>query len=288
MLSVAGLSANPAWRLSPPVRAELVEAVFTSRPHGLPTSRGLPGGNSLSFASPKESKQRKGDPAVCVPLRLRYGGNLRCSVQPGPGSNSPSAQTIARPDPSGPALLGAYRRVVGAEAQSGSGEDVLCASSPPRIRICIRFPHPSGRAEEHSRKWIRASDCLSAASSSSTPLSASTAGCPAAQRRGPGPSGRLSFGYFSLATQRKVPRPPGRDPACWQSTFIRITQTISREARIYSSWIPGAWLGMGCKAQFEANSRSYWQKLQRRRPPKPSDRGPRGINPRFPCGGSNC
>ena len=24
--------------------------------------RGLPGGNSLSFASPKESKQRKGDP----------------------------------------------------------------------------------------------------------------------------------------------------------------------------------------------------------------------------------
>jgi hypothetical protein len=29
---------------------------------------GLPGGNSLSFASPKESKQRKGDPAVCVPF----------------------------------------------------------------------------------------------------------------------------------------------------------------------------------------------------------------------------
>ncbi|MDO9401345.1 MAG: hypothetical protein Q7T46_07845, partial [Polaromonas sp.] len=46
--------------------------------------------------------------------------------------------------------------------------------------------------------------------------------------------------------------------------------------------IPGAWLGMGCKAQFAANSRSYWQKLQRRRPPKPGDRGPRGINPRFP------
>ncbi|BCO28272.1 hypothetical protein MIZ03_3172 [Rhodoferax lithotrophicus] len=31
-----------------------------------------PAGDSLSFASPKESKQRKGDPAVCVPS-LRYG-----------------------------------------------------------------------------------------------------------------------------------------------------------------------------------------------------------------------
>jgi hypothetical protein len=31
-----------------------------------------PAGDSLSFASPKESKQRKGDPAVCDPP-LRYG-----------------------------------------------------------------------------------------------------------------------------------------------------------------------------------------------------------------------
>ncbi|MEO5660111.1 MAG: hypothetical protein ABIQ90_09965, partial [Polaromonas sp.] len=29
--------------------------------------RESPGGDSLSFASPKESKQRKGDPTVCVP-----------------------------------------------------------------------------------------------------------------------------------------------------------------------------------------------------------------------------
>ncbi|HQS01546.1 MAG TPA: hypothetical protein PKX42_10770, partial [Polaromonas sp.] len=55
---------------------------------GWPASRGLPGGNSLFFVSPKKRKQKKGDPAVCDPLRLRYGGNLRCSVQPGPGSNS--------------------------------------------------------------------------------------------------------------------------------------------------------------------------------------------------------
>ena len=33
---------------------------------------GVAGSNSLSFASPKESKQRKGDPGCCVPP-LRYG-----------------------------------------------------------------------------------------------------------------------------------------------------------------------------------------------------------------------
>ena len=36
---------------------------------------------------------------------------------------------------------------------------------------------------------------------------------PAAKRRGRRQQGRLSFGYVSLAKQRKVPRPPGRDPA---------------------------------------------------------------------------
>ncbi|MBA4328803.1 MAG: hypothetical protein C0428_11295 [Polaromonas sp.] len=143
-----------------------------------PVGRGLPGGNSLFFVSPKKSKQKKGDPAVCVPsAALR--GNLRCSVQPGPGSNSPSAQTIARPDPSGPALLGAYRRVGGRERIRDRVPAGTRVARPrlPELVFCIPAPHPSGRAEEHSRKRIRASDCLSAASSSSTPFSASTAGC---------------------------------------------------------------------------------------------------------------
>ena len=35
----------------------------------------------------------------------------------------------------------------------------------------------------------------------------------AAGERGRRQQGRLSFGYFSLAKQRKAPRPPGRDPA---------------------------------------------------------------------------
>ena len=39
------------------------------------------------------------------------------------------------------------------------------------------------------------------------------AGVPRSEAKGSQTVGRLSFGYFSLAKQRKVPRPPGRDPA---------------------------------------------------------------------------
>ncbi len=171
---------------------------------------GCPAATHFSLSRQRKVSKRK---ATLLSASLRFAaGNLRCSVQPGSSSNSPLAQTIARPDPSGPALLGAYRRVggsgAGADSDSGSksssGEGALCASSPPRIGIGISAPHPSGRAEERSRKRIRASDCLSVASSSSTPFSASTAGCPEAQRRGPGPSGRLFFGDFLLAKQKKV------------------------------------------------------------------------------------
>ena len=42
----------------------------------------------------------------------------------------------------------------------------------------LRTTPPSVCAEERSFKWIRARDCLSAASLSGTPLEASTAGCP--------------------------------------------------------------------------------------------------------------
>ncbi|MFZ3140187.1 MAG: hypothetical protein WA147_06230 [Polaromonas sp.] len=48
--------------------------------------RGLPGGNSLSFASPKESKQRKGDPQS---ESLRFAsGNLRYAAKAGVRANS--------------------------------------------------------------------------------------------------------------------------------------------------------------------------------------------------------
>ena len=68
---------------------------------------------------------------------------------------------------------------------------------------------PFERAEQPSGARIRAGACLSEASLRPTPSGASSAGQPA----GPRSTARLSFAYFSLAKQRKVSRPPGRNPA---------------------------------------------------------------------------
>ena len=52
----------------PAVRAEPVEDVLASCLGGEPTSRGLPGGNSLFFCVAKRKvSKRKGDPMVWVP-----------------------------------------------------------------------------------------------------------------------------------------------------------------------------------------------------------------------------
>ena len=61
----------------------------------------------LLLRQKKVSKEK----ATLLSASLRCAtGNLRCSVQPGSRANSPAAQTSTCPDPSGPPLLGAYRR----------------------------------------------------------------------------------------------------------------------------------------------------------------------------------
>ena len=73
------------------------------------------------------------------------------------------------------------------------------------------FPIPSVCAEERSGQRIRDRDCLSAASLSETPLDASTAGCPSAQRWGRRQWGRLLLPSF-LGDARKEGAPPGAYP----------------------------------------------------------------------------
>ena len=73
-----------------------------------------------------------------------------------------------------------------------------------------------GRAEQRSGGRIRAGACLSVASLRTTPPHASSARKPA----GPRSLARLFFGYFLLAKQKKVTRPPGRTPACHASKNI--------------------------------------------------------------------
>ena len=83
---------------------------------------------------------------------LRFAtGNLRCSVQPGSRSNSPAAQTIAVPDPSGLPLLGADRRD-------------FCSRNRIRIRS-QNFPDPDSPVlagpVNGAQSGIRAARCLS-------------------------------------------------------------------------------------------------------------------------------
>ena len=74
-------------------------------------------GNSLSLASPRESKQREGDPGACVPsLRCGQPAVLSPAGVPLELAEFHSAQTIACPDPSGLPLLGAFTRVLGSGA----------------------------------------------------------------------------------------------------------------------------------------------------------------------------
>ncbi|SDM91986.1 hypothetical protein SAMN05720382_102759 [Polaromonas sp. JS666] len=174
---------------------------------------GLPGGNSLFFASPKKSKQKKGDPGVCVPP-LRYG-------QPavlGPGGVSLElatlrfAQTIAIPDPPEPALLGAYTRGWEKNTNTKNHKD-----TPRRVLVCIdfslvfvfcprsRLPRP-GWAEQRRRRRDKGWRCLSEAQRSEfsqTPSAVEQRRLPVAQRRDPDCGSPFLLLTFLLAKQKK-------------------------------------------------------------------------------------
>jgi len=135
-------------------------------------------------------------------------GNLRCSVKAGSRSNSPSAQTIASPDPLLPALLGPARRVGEEKSNAGTGRRgralrVLAgARLRTRIRTRSRSHLPSGCAEERRARRIRTGDCMSAANSSPAPAGPSTAGCPRSVAKGDADS-RVAFSLVTFFWRRK-------------------------------------------------------------------------------------
>ena len=100
------------------------------------------------------------------------------------------------------------------EGWRGCGSSARAARSAP-TSVCnvsaanehTRAPAAIGRAEQRSGDRIRAGACLSVASLRPTPGDVSSARHPAGAR----PLARLSFAYFSLAKQRKVSRPKGRN-----------------------------------------------------------------------------
>ena len=113
-----------------------------------------PAATHLFFASPKKSKQKKGDPQSGPRC-----GALRCSNQAGSRANSPLAQTSTCPDPLGSPLLSpATRDFLGTEKFRLHREYESESVSDP-------FPQtPSVRAEQRSKTGNQRRACLSAAS----------------------------------------------------------------------------------------------------------------------------
>jgi hypothetical protein len=144
---------------------------------------------------------------MSITLRLRFacfGG----TNSPLPPLAPPSPRWAMEGDFIWPrALRSRARLAVCWDSRAGSALRFLHSGFGLRIGV----PHPSGWAEERSEKWIRASDCLSAASSSSTPFFASTAGCPQ-RSAGTQTIGSPSLCLLSLGEARESESPAGARP----------------------------------------------------------------------------
>ena len=197
----------------------------------------------------KKRRQKKATPLSASPA-LRYGATCGARVQRGLAQTR-FAQTIASPDPLAAALLGAYR----GDGEQTSTRAVAAlgptsrAQAPRAGRSCCRAERsdgPSGCLDVRLSTpcWLRLRrggcgvstrvgarvlrdltrrGCPSGAAQQQSefhgaPRNRSAAGLPRSAAQGSQTGGRLSFGYFSLAKQRKVPRPPGRTPGSrpWQ------------------------------------------------------------------------
>ena len=91
----------------------------------------------------------------------------------------------------------------------------------PMLRDLTRRGCPSGAAQQQSEFH-------------GAPCKRTAAGLPRSAAQGSQTGGRLSFGYFSLAKQRKVPRPPGRNPGSrpWQRHAAK--RMVTNQATINS------------------------------------------------------
>ena len=152
-------------------------------------------------------------------------GNLRCSRRAGNLQTRLTPQTCSLLNPPATVLLGTCTREREAEAQYQVTRAGASGGRPLSLRGCkapaaapgipVPAPIPCGCAEQRSGARNKRDACLSPQGEfADRPRFASSAGCPVAQRRGRKHQGRLFLGDFLLATQKKVPRPPGRDPAC--------------------------------------------------------------------------
>ena len=203
-----------------------------------------PAGDSLSFASPKESKQRKGDPQSGSPS-----GQPAVLEASGVWLNSLRSDN-ASPDPLTSALLGPAR------TGWGQSPDIQSHKYAPR-RVLVGFcdlatrmsgrpaalslsPTPLCAKTSSAREGGSGAQMFERSEFLRTPPALSNA-VTRSEAKGLAHPARLSFAYFSLAKQRKVSRLPGRHPACLRQTDVcKKAMTASVCMTAMTSAQPGA------------------------------------------------
>ena len=173
-----------------------------------------PVGESLSFASPKESDQRKGDPTSLpcgFPIwRARPGAP---PTRPGTGHKTPHTAELGHGYAFFPSTHAKSAALKGNKPRNRyrlkqPGRQALAPAGKPLV--CRREAQPAG----DKRGWV--SECrseprfvrLARASSSPAP-----GGEHRREAEGRHTRGGFFFGYFLLATQKKVTRPQAKSEA---------------------------------------------------------------------------
>ncbi|VTU15629.1 hypothetical protein H6CHR_00294 [Variovorax sp. PBL-H6] len=207
-------------------------------------SRGVvPAAESLSFASPKESNQRKGDPTARDPS-LRYGQPAVLAFR-GVRANSLRSNTRG-PDPRKAPLLGTRRGEWGpfgpllrsaTNGLAARGLEQVRAYAPQR-----EHEHEHGHEHKHEYQYehkyerelvqvhvlrvrVRVRVRVRESQRERGPREKRAPQVARSEAEGRGQWGRLFFGYFLLAKQKKVTRLPGRHPGSGLNTSARYQST---------------------------------------------------------------
>lgn len=184
-------------------------------------------GGLLSFASPKESSQRKGDP---TPPPGRWPGSLRCSTGRAAAELASAGLRQSSPTSPGPSpLLGGAE---GRELQNRREPE----AQAHQTEIGFDLPALCG-AEQRRAGRKKGEHCLSPPGRVAQPPPRPARVAQGTPRSGAPNRARLLFGYFFLARQEKVTRPSGAKHGARSPKRIKIPST-TRPARTEHSSPP--------------------------------------------------
>jgi len=175
-----------------------------------------PAGDSLSLASPRESKQREGEPDSSA-LRCAT-GTLRCSGSTGSAETRPAGSNICASFSVAPCATRLLITAGGAKCQSPMQQGRAMAR-PCGVRL-LGLPRPCGCAEKRSGRRIERRACLSAASLRGSRLTRASQVAPAQPGSQTPGSPFFWFLFFGDAKKRSSaagPRPgKASEPWCNQ------------------------------------------------------------------------